>query len=126
MLRVVKMKKKNPPWQHMTSLPLVVLYEGDIDDLVSILRTSENSTVSFNHGDTVYETLAELREHQGEMLREFTLEVETRVVDTYLTQRSKVSLSKNSGVLSCDSAHELQFRQATELLKARRRWIARQ
>ena len=125
------MKKKNPPWRHTTVLPLVVLYEGDIDDLVSILRTSENSTVSFNHGDTVYETLAELREHQGEVLRELSLEVETRVVDndvaeftTHSTQQSSVSLESNKPViLSCDSAHELQFRQATDFLKARRRWI---
>ena len=73
----------------------------------------------------------ELREHQGEVLRELSLEVETRVVDndvaeftTHSTQRSSVSLESNKPVvLSCDSAHELQFRQATDFLKARRRWI---
>ena len=103
------MKKKITPFRHTTVFPLVVLYEGDIDELVSILRTSESSTVSFNYGDTAYETLAELREDQGEVLRELQLEVAAREVDTSFAQRSTVSLSKNSGALSCDSAHELEL-----------------
>ena len=53
---------------------MVVLYESDITDLVSILQdTEENLTVEFERGDTIYETLDELRGHQGEVLHDFKL-----------------------------------------------------
>ena len=119
--------KKKEPTTYTELLPVVVLYEGDIDGLISILRTSEESTVSFEHGDTVYETLAELREYQGEVLRDLTLRIETHNDADGFTHPTDVSFSKyflsHRVSLSVDSAHELQFRRAIEYLKARRRRI---
>ena len=112
--------KKKATTAHSELLPVVVLYEGDIDALISILSTSENPTVSFEHGDTVYETLAELREHQGEVLRDLTLRVEARNTADRVLFPSDLSVSfwKSFVQLYCDAAHELEFRQATEFLKA--------
>ena len=116
------MKKKEPSTYHQ-DLPGVLLYEGDIDGLISILRTSENLTVSFEHGDIVYETLAELREHQGEVLRELKITVEDEARFTFSTS---VSFSKSPMgdvvYLLFGRGNELPFRQATDFLKARRRW----
>ena len=108
----------------MHLFPVVVLYESDIDELVSTFCTSKNSTVSFEHGDSIYDTLAALREDQGDVLREFKLEVVTRDEEIHRA-RSSVSFESGGGILYCDSAHELQFRQATEFLKARRRWMGK-
>ena len=104
---------------------MVVLYESDITDLVSILQdTEENLTVEFERGDTIYETLDELRGHQGEVLHDFKLTVKTN--DEISRPRASVSFESDYVGLSCNGpAQELPFRQAIDFLKARRRWMAK-
>ena len=116
--------KKKEPRHHTERLPVVVLYEGDINELASILHTSESSTVSFEKGDTIYESLDELRELQGEVLYDFNLVVETHSDEIGYTH-SSVNFKSDHVMLSCNSTHELSFRQATDFLKARRRWTAK-
>ena len=123
MLTVVSMKKKEPR-HHTERLPVVVLYEGDINELASILHTSESSTVSFEKGDTIYESLDELRELQGEVLHDFNLVVETHSDEIGYTH-SSVNFKSDHVMLSCNSTHELPFRQAIDFFKARRRWMAK-
>ena len=117
------MRKKIPD-RYSQWFPVVVLYAGDIDHLVSIFRTSESATVSFEHGDIVYETLAELREHQGEVLREFELVVETSGDEIGYT-RSSVDFKSDCVYLSSESAHELPFRQAKDFLELKCRWVGK-
>ena len=104
---------------------MVVLYESDITDLVSIFQdTEENLTVEFERGDTIYETLDELRELEGEVFHDFKLTVET--TDEISRPRASVSFESDYVGLSCNGpAQELPFRQAIDFLKARRRWMAK-
>ena len=117
------MKKKEPTvrWER---LPVVVLYQGDIEELASILKKTENSTVSFELGDTVYDTLAELREHQGEVLREFEIVVKTHSDDIGY-ERADVSFKSDYVSLTCGATQELSFRRAREFLKAKCRWMGK-
>ena len=117
------MKKKKPTGR-IEQLPVVVLYQGDIEELASILKEEESSPVSFELGDTVYDTLDELREHQGEMLREFAIVVETRS-DDFRYERAYVSFEGDHVWLCCSPTQELSFLRAREFLKARRRWMSK-
>ena len=104
---------------------MVVLYESDITDLVSIFQdTEENLTVEFERGDTIYETLDELRELEGEVLHDFNLTVKTN--DEISWPRASVSFESDYVWLSCNGpVQELPFRQAIDFLKARCRWMAK-
>ena len=104
---------------------MVVLYESDITDIVSIFQdTEENLTVEFERGDTIYETLDELRELEGEVLHDFNLTVKAN--DEISWPRASVSFESDYVGLSCNGpAQELPFRQAIDFLKARRRWMAK-
>ena len=80
--------------------------------------------MEFERGDTIYETLDELRGHQGEVLHDFKLTVKTN--DEISRPRASVSFESDYVGLSCNGpAQELPFRQAIDFLKARRRWMAK-
>ena len=58
------------------------------------------------------------------MLHDFNLVVETHSDEIGYTH-SSVNFKSDHVMLSCNSTHELPFRQAIDFLKARRRWMAK-
>ena len=116
--------RQKAPTNHSQQLSNVVLYEDDIVRLMAILNMSGSATVSLEHGDFIYDTLEELRNVNGDVIRELQL-TGTLNDDSYRYRRSYVSFDGSFVYLHFDATHELAFRQARDYLIARRPWKAR-
>ena len=104
-------------------LSMVVLYQDDIERLITILSMSASTNVALEHRDFIYETFAELREAQGNLIRELELRATPTDANTY--RNSVISLKGTLVHLHFDATHELAFRQAKDFLGSRYHWTAR-
>lgn len=114
--------KKKKPTSRFERLPVVVLYQEDIEELASILDA--DSKVSFELDDIIYESIDELRDHKGEVLRQFEIRAKTTSKDRGYDDAS-VSFDDDCVRLSCSATQELSFWRAKEFLLEKRSWLGR-
>ena len=116
--------RQKAPTEHTQHLSIVVLYEDDIDRLLTILNMSGSATVSLEHGAFIFDTLNELRNAKGDVIRELRLKSEPND-DNTRHRSSLVSFDGSHVHLYFDATHELAFLQAKDFLSARRAWTAK-
>lgn len=111
--------KKITSGRYSRQLPPVFLYEGDLQQIVDVLADKAGTVVSLQCGDTLYESIAELREHEGDVLH--SLDVRARFEAEHKSGSCSVDLADKFTYLSGDSGFELQCRRVEELLRAKTR-----
>jgi hypothetical protein len=105
------------------SLPPVVLYEPDLQLVIDVLLTHADTTVSIECGDTVYDSLAELRDHESHLIR--TLKITATVTKVGAFDRCSVHFYDNRVYLVAGAGFELQARRIAEILTQKRAILGR-
>ena len=113
--------KKIAPNRFSEVIPVVALYESDLNEITETIHQRANAQVVFQYRDAEFESVEDLRTHLGEFLR--TLEINASINDKehYEYGRLSVNFTDRFVILSADSNFELQYRRISELLSSRRR-----
>lgn len=117
--------KKLSPSSLTGRTSVVLLYEPDIKHIADLLATRPGSVVTFKCGDSEFESIEDLRQHLGEVLR--LLKIEAEVKGSGLGEYGSISVDfwDDRVFVHALSGFELQFHQVLDLLRPKRRLIGR-
>ena len=104
------------------SVPAVVLYRDELEQVVAIVSAPANTETVYELGGMMYDSLDELQSHRGEFLRELAIKCKQSQGEYRYSNYSSISLGDTHNHLHFDSAHELQYLHVRDLLVSHRAW----
>lgn len=110
-----------PPSNFFEVLPVVSVYESDLQDILDTVSQRPHANVVIQHGEAEFESIEDLRAHRGELLRTLTIRADVNDRDYSDYGLLSVSFTSRNVLLHADSVFELQHRRIKDILLARRR-----